>query len=636
MEVKVGGVFYPWRRTYEVYGVLAWVVMMLLSLLMMMKGDMPSSPFLAVLVTSVVMMGYKLYLTHDVLRRKVALTGKQLKFVDSSEVIKKMNRKRSAFWVGEGFEWKNEHSQYVYDLKKLNVEELFPPSKITEAIAKIYDYRGIPSADEEVIGKTWIHGVEPKSIDLYTPDAIFAGHSLIAATTGWGKTRMFELISTQIIWREERRCLIVVDPKGDHELKEALRLECEKAGRPEDFLYFHPAHPGKSVRINPLKNYNRSTELASRIASLIRTESGGDSFQDFAWRAINIISSGLIMVEENPTLVDLKRYVQGGPDQLLEKTLMLFFDKNIEDWREKVKSYIERASSNRRNRPDENISDELVGMVNFYKKEIQGKHTFSSTQTVEGLINMYTHDRAHAQKMLAVLVPILEMLTAGPLEQLLSPNPKDRSDMRAIADTKNIVSGGKILYLGLDSLSDNRVGAAIGSIFLADIAAVAGDRYNYETNSIKAHILVDEAAECISPPFVALLNKGRGAGFVVTVATQTIPDFIASTGNEAMARQILGNINNRYCGRINDKVTMEYMTEMFGEATILTRMHTQSTSAMQGDKDPTNYTGGYGERLIPVEEETIPPDFLGSLPNFEYIGSYGGKIVKGIIPIILH
>ena len=40
-----------------------------------------------------------------------------------------------------------------------------------------------------------------------------------------------------------------------------------------------------------------------------------------------------------------------------------------------------------------------------------------------------------------------------------------------------------VAYIGLDSLTDNMVASAIDSIFLSDLTAVAGDRYNFGENN---------------------------------------------------------------------------------------------------------------------------------------------------------
>ena len=73
----------------------------------------------------------------------------------------------------------------------------------------------------------------------------------------------------------------------------------------------------------------------------------------------------------------------------------------------------------------------------------------------------------------------------------------------------------------------------IGSIVLADLASVAGKRYNFNLQNHPVNVFVDEAAEVINDPCIQLLNKGRGAMMRLYIATQTFADFVARTGSEA-------------------------------------------------------------------------------------------------------
>ena len=85
-------------------------------------------------------------------------------------------------------------------------------------------------------------------------------------------------------------------------------------------------------------------------------------------------------------------------------------------------------------------------------------------------------------------------------------------------------------YLGLDSLTDNMVGSALGSIFLSDLTAVAGDRYNYGVNNLPVNIFVDEAAEVINDPFIQLLNKAAARNCVSSWQRRPFADFAARLG----------------------------------------------------------------------------------------------------------
>jgi conjugal transfer pilus assembly protein TraD len=195
------------------------------------------------------------------------------------------------------------------------------------------------------------------------------------------------------------------------------------------------------------------------------------------------------------------------------------------------------------------------------------------------------------------------------------------------------IERGQVVYLGLDALSDTMVGSAIGSILVADLAAVAGERYNHRPGSAPVNLFIDEAAEVVNDPFIQLLNKGRGAGLRLTIATQTFADFVARTGSEAKARQVLGNINNLIALRALDDVTQKYVTDSLPKTRIKTIMRTHGSTTHSAN--PWLYTGNIGERLIEEEVDLFPPALLGELPNLEYIAKVsGGRVLKGRLPIL--
>jgi conjugal transfer pilus assembly protein TraD len=191
----------------------------------------------------------------------------------------------------------------------------------------------------------------------------------------------------------------------------------------------------------------------------------------------------------------------------------------------------------------------------------------------------------------------------------------------------------QVVYLGLDALSDSMVGSAIGSILVADLAAVAGDRYNYGVNLTPVNVFIDEAAEVVNDPFIQLLNKGRGAGLRLTVATQTFADFAARTGSEAKARQVLGNINNLIALRVLDAETQQYVTDSLPKTRLKSLLLTQGSTTHS--QNPLLFTGNVGERLGEEEGDLFPPALLGQLPNLHYLAVLaGGRIVKGRLPIL--
>jgi len=96
-------------------------------------------------------------------------------------------------------------------------------------------------------------------------------------------------------------------------------------------------------------------------------------------------------------------------------------------------------------------------------------------------------------------MPILNMLTSADLGPLLSPDAADTRDPRRLISMAECIERAQVVYLGLDALSDSMVGGAIGSILVADLAAVAGDRYNYGVNLTPVNVFKGSTTDSRNP-----------------------------------------------------------------------------------------------------------------------------------------
>jgi conjugal transfer pilus assembly protein TraD len=253
---------------------------------------------------------------------------------------------------------------------------------------------------------------------------------------------------------------------------------------------------------------------------------------------------------------------------------------------------------------------------------------------IDGLISMFEHNREHASKMLASLLPILTMLTAGDLAGLLSPDRNDAADARPILNGRSIVESAAVVYIGLDALTDPIVGSAIASIFLTDLTSHAGSRYNRGISTPAVNIFGDESSDFANLAFISLLNKARGAGYRIVFLSQTFSDFEARLGSPALARQVLGNANSIVAGRTKDQVTAEYVMEDFGR-TVVRTMEPQFSANLVSQGEVLNYSASYGRRFKDTPSDIVPREALGRLPDLEYFASFSGsRIVKGRIPLI--
>lgn len=600
-----------WRPTYEQWAALAWFGGALGAAATAMIGNLPNGPFLYMAGVAGVM-GVSRGLQAWRHRKQMnALMGPGITFITPEELLEKFDPDR--LWLGYGFEWGQKHAQRVNDILKGNISNMFPKRMGTK---------------NEQRGEPWIHGVEAKEETLYTPIKHLEGNTMVWGTTGSGKTRLLELIICQEIERGSKdgtpSVVIIIDPKGDRDLRQAAQRGCSMAGRPDAFMHFHPAFPSRSVRIDPLANWNRPTQIASRIAALLPSEGGGDVFTSFSWMAVNNIVQAVVYIDQRPTLYTLRRHLEGGPEGLLMRTLEVHFDRVCPSWQEDVQPYMGKKKGR------EAI---LQAYVRFYQEQIAEQH---SEPAVDGLINMFEHDGQHFGKMIASLMPIMNMLTSGELRGLLSPNLDDRHDPRPWTDSHSMINLSQVVYVGLDSLSDTTIGSAIGSILLADLASVAGDIYNSgEEDPIRVTLIIDEAAEVVNQPVIQLANKARGAGFNLILASQTFPDLIDRMGSEPKARMLVGNTNNMIALRTKDRVTQDLIVETFPETSVFRVMHSQNTSAVSDKNDPTSFSSSYGERLDEVDAPLFPAPLLGKLPDLQYIAMVsGGRVLKGRVPIL--
>lgn len=589
----------PWRRNHELIAVVTWGLAIGIMVVFANRHEMPTTPLWAMTAVSALLMGRRLIGAFQQKKQVDRIKTGSTWFMPWSKFVAKLPDDGS--YMGAGFNWNVETLEKSKEILNSNPEKLLGEEAV-EA------------------GAYWLHGVGNGEKDMKFPLPMQYGHTLIAGTTGAGKGVCFCLAIAQAILRDE--CVVVIDPKGDENIQNTIKAACAAKGDPDRFLYFHPAFPDKSVLIDPLRNWNRKTEPASRVTTLIPSESGGsDPFTAFCWKVLNSIAQGLMVAGEQPNLVKLRKYIEGDPSPLLVRALRQHFRKHVPKWEDRLNKYTK----------GKNVS-EVQAYINYYNREVS---QIKSSTALEGLISTVLHNKEHMQKMITSLIPMLSMLTDDNLGPLLSPDSSnlEPGDKRPIIDTKRVIEKGQVLYLALDSLSDATVGSAIGSMILADLASVAGDRYSFGVGERIVNVFVDEAAEVINEPTIQLMNKGRGAKFKVWIACQTLADFEARMGSEAQARKVLGNANTKYVLRVHDDVTQKYFSEQMPEVSARSLDYQYRSGATSND--PQDFNGMYAETLSKEASSLVPPSLMGVLPDMHYFVKYAdGRVCKGRLPII--
>lgn len=265
---------------------------------------------------------------------------------------------------------------------------------------------------------------------------------------------------------------------------------------------------------------------------------------------------------------------------------------------------------------------------------------------LEGLATAVRYDKTYFDKIVASLLPLLEKLTTGKIEELLSPDYTDVNDERPIFDWEEVIRKRGIVYVGLDALSDATVAAAVGNSMFADLVSMAGHIYKHgvdeglpeafksQSKSVKINLHCDEFNELMGDEFIPLINKGRGAGMQVTAYTQTIADIEARLGNRAKAEQTIGNFNTLIMFRVKSPATAKLLTDQLHKVTILQSMVTSSFTDSSNPDDDKAFTSNTEERISQKEVPLLDVANITNLPKGQaFILMNGSTLYKVRMPL---
>ena len=603
----------PFRPPYEFISAATFLVCSISSILLPIGLKIPPEPgqvIAAVLFIIAVWQFSKGFSKHQEL---ASLKKGGVEFMDSSEIKKKYEeaKAKKKFWLGKGFYWDNDKVQRAHYIRNRGIEKLLPQHL---------------SGQKEFNGAHWVHGLGKHDEGDVEPNIdILNGMVIIYGTTGSGKTRLYEVLISQAIERGE--AVIFIDPKGDKDMPKIMEATCRRYGISDKYLYFHPAKPEISVRLDVLKNWNRYTEIASRIRMALPVEGKGDSFSEFAWKVVNDIVGAEIYINEKPNLFRIKNYISGGVAELAQRALEKYCESKLS--KEQIKSYINNGGGQ--------APGAKASKLDVYISVYQNLLADQQDGVINDIVELAKHDRDHLAKMVPILTPLLTKLTTGPLRELLSPDDSDPYDNRLIADNKKIVAEGMVLCMALDSLSDSTIGSAIGSMELADLATVAGDRYNYvgEDQYVPVNIFIDEAAEVLNDSVIQLMNKGRGSLFRMYLATQTVSDLVARLGSKEKANMVMGNANTTICLRVKGTDTAEQVCKILDKVDILS-IESNVSLNNSGPNALGEKSLKYTESKKKTQDYAIHPSMLLNLPPLHFFAFVSGAqgAYKCKIPII--
>ena len=565
-------------------------------------------------------------------------------------------------YLGKGFQWTQKHTQRLKDTQRPEVQHYVqPPAYLQWVRQKEVQWEHTPVLKEvmKVTARTawWnpvapyppvgglpqLHAVEPDEIDVFSDLGERVGHTLVLGTTRVGKTRLAEILITQDIHRGGN-AVIVFDPKGDAELLRRMYLEAKRTGRLDKFYVFHLGHPDISARYNPVGDFSRITEVASRISRQLPGEGQSAAFREFVWRYVNVIAKAANALGRR---IDYEMIMMYGQDiePLLIDYLEFILSQKIgdESWKktvQQIKTMYDEGDL-KKPRQMQDRSNRAHALIK-YAKDLNVVDPVSAA-----LLKTFEYDKSYFDKLVASLLPLMEKLTTGAVADLISPDYLDPDDPRPIFDWKQIITSQSIVYVGLDALTDSEVAAAVGNSMFADLTSVAGKIYKHgldlgmpemgspsQTNKTVTCIHADEFNELMGDEFIPLLNKAGGANFQVTAYTQVWADVEARVGSKAKASQVAGNFNTMIMLRVKDEETAGMLTMQLPKVEIQTLMQVSGTNDSSDPGSEVDFTSRNEDRISVTQEPLLEPNMIMALPKGQAFAMLeGGHLWKIRMPL---
>ncbi len=548
---------------------------------------------------------------------------------------------QQAVYLGEGFEWDTVH---------LNAFEL------------LYQ-RNEPSSFFAYPRGEVIHALGRDQLaPVLLPCSHLTSHALIFGTTGSGKSTLLSLLIIQALLRRE--CVIVLDPKSDSSLIQKVCDVATSIGREDDLHFLDLSGGANNVRLNPLSRFKRSSEIAERLTASMSGEGTSLTFKSYAQNAVSAAVS-LLLLLQRPITLDAVRGIT-AQHQNFARGLLEYLDLEVQHLnREDATLYLNRikkgycpdtASAQVQAEPMTGVSPgtsrrntrkrllnlpKTEHLISFYQW-LCNKNYVRRSEHFYAAADAAAMDPSFYAKVTAALKPRLNLLTNSDLKNLLSDGEKGLT-------LAQLIRRGGILYVALSCLSDSTLGSEVGKLVMADIRAIAGNvnaqnarplhaKLNPGQNAFdpglraasgRINVFIDEASEVVDNSTVQLLNKGRGCGFALTLATQSFADLSARLGQSG-AQQVAANCNTLISLRILDLDSAMAVSGSFPAA--------PAEDISYGINYQENGTGlGYGgmKSVDYHQISLVPPALLSALPDFHYVARLAdGRIIKGKVPLI--
>lgn len=550
-------------------------------------------------------------------------------------------------FLGRGFLWNGKHTQRLHQIKQVsnldfsNPGRLYtwarefvrkhPDSSISAILNKTHWLNPLKPLPP-VGGKPYLHGLGDKDKPVLIGQDVRVGHTFVLGTTRVGKTRLASILINQDIRNGD--AVIVVDPKGDLDLVRDMYSACLASNRLNDFKMVHLGFPQVSARYNPLKNFDQLTEIATRITDAIAAEGEGKQFADFAWKYVDIVVKSLHAMKEPITYKEIAFYITR-----LDQLLMRYCDKVFAlDNPEYVTAVDEILAENngkidKQGNPLPPI-ERSKAVLKFVKQYVSKMIENGDIKAFQGhlIIELYdaaSLDKQYYDKITASIGPVLAKINSSSASDIFSS-----VNSSCEIELMDIIKAKKVLYIGLDSLSNATVAQDVGKAFLSDLVSTAGKIYKEAHANYRVNIHCDELSEIIQESFVKILNKAGGAGFQVTAYAQTKQDLEVALGSRAMAEMTEGNLNTIIMLRVKNTDTAKVLTDILPKVDVVSHTQVSMVNDTPHGEDHVYFNTSNEDRVQMTAIPMLEPSDVCELPKGQaFVLVNGGELYKIRIPL---
>ncbi|HBD7114621.1 type IV conjugative transfer system coupling protein TraD [Legionella pneumophila serogroup 1] len=550
-------------------------------------------------------------------------------------------------FLGKGFRWLPHHTQRLHQIKQIKNEAFMQRGKWYQAVRKFcQNYETLylakllcsPSKlnpfrpDPPVGGSPYLHGLGEKDDPVYIPQDVRVGHTFVVGTTRVGKTRLASILINQDIRNGD--AVIVVDPKGDLDLVRDMYSACEASGRLKDFRIVHLGFPDMSAHYNPLKNYDQVSEVATRITDAIAAEGEGKQFAAFAWKYVNIVAICLEEMKQPITYKSIAFYIS-RLDQLLMAYADTIMPGHYSDYHEEIDAILTHHEE-RQSRKNKNTApmDRTKAVIEYIKEHINKTITASNVESLHDqiLIDLYDAaimDKHYYDKITASVGPVLSEINKSNATGIFSFNQSQNE-----IELMTAIKEKKVIYIGLDSLTNPNIAQAVGKAFLSDLVSTAGKIYKESNANYRLNLHCDELSEIIQDSFVKILNKAGGAGFQVTAYAQTIQDMEVALGSKARAEVTEGNFNTLIMLRVKNEETANLLVKMLPQVGVIDHTQVSMVNDTPHGEDGVYFNTTNEDRVQTSSVPMIDVNDVISLPKGQaFVLVNGGELFKIRIPL---